>query len=128
MSDENYRQIVLSFHIIDQLQDSRLNRHIESCRRLIADQDLRIACKGNCNDNALPHTAGELERICLIPLCRVRNSNGSINSMALCFAFDFSMDPLKISASEICFPIFMIGFSADRGSWNTSEIRFPLIL
>ena len=76
MSDENYRQIVLSFHIIDQLQDSRLNRHIESCRRLIADQDLRIACKGNCNDNALPHTAGELERICLIPLCRVRNSNG----------------------------------------------------
>ena len=52
----------------------------------------------------------------------------SINSMALCFAFDFSMDPLKISASEICFPIFMIGFSADRGSWNTSEIRFPLIL
>ena len=36
MSDENYRQIVLSFHIIDQLQDSRLNRHIESCRRLIA--------------------------------------------------------------------------------------------
>ena len=24
--------------------------------------------------------------------------------------------------------IFMIGFSADNGSWNTRDIRFPLIL
>ena len=52
----------------------------------------------------------------------------SISSMALSLALLFSMDLLRISASVICFPIFMIGLRAERGSWKTREIFFPLIL
>ena len=52
----------------------------------------------------------------------------SISSMARSLALERSMDLLKINASVICFPIFMMGFKAERGSWNTREIRFPLIL
>ena len=52
----------------------------------------------------------------------------SISSIARFFACSFVMCSFKTRASVICFPIFMMGFSAESGSWKIREISFPRIL
>ena len=83
-----------------------------------------VAGQGNGDDDTLAHTAGELEGILLKPLLRRWGSPPvSISSMARALALLLCQCALlKTRASVICFPIFMIGFSAESGSWKIREI------
>ena len=47
----------------DQLEDLRLDRHIQRRCRLIADQQIRVAGDGHGDHDPLPHAAGQLVRI-----------------------------------------------------------------
>ena len=57
----------------DQLQDARLHGHVERGRRLVGDQQIGIAGERLGDHHALPHAAGELVRIALHDLARVRD-------------------------------------------------------
>ena len=48
----------------------RLDGHIQGGGGLVRNQDAGTARKSNCDDNALFHTAGELVRVVVQPLCR----------------------------------------------------------
>ena len=50
---------------LEQREDLALRRHVERRRRLVGDQDLRIAGQGGGDADALAHAPGQLERIAL---------------------------------------------------------------
>ena len=52
-----------ALHRLEQLQDLSLGRHVECRRRLVGDQELRVACERGGEPDALPHAARELERV-----------------------------------------------------------------
>ena len=51
--------------VLQQLEDLRLDRHVERGRRLVGDQELRLAGQRHRDHRALPHPAGELVRVVL---------------------------------------------------------------
>ena len=53
-------QIVAQLH--EQIEDLRLDGHVEGGHRFIADQEFRIHCERTCNPDALALAAGELMR------------------------------------------------------------------
>ncbi len=75
MCDKNDGEIPLPLHLVNQLQDSCLNRHIQSRCRLVTDQNLRVARKRDGDDDTLAHTSGELKRIRFIPLSCIWNAD-----------------------------------------------------
>ena len=121
MGNEDYGELLFSFDLLDLVQVvSRLDGHVQSRGGLVTDHDPGIAGQGNGNDDTL--SPGELEGILLKPLLRLGIPTISISSIARFFACSFVMCSLKTRASVICFPIFMIGFSAESGSWKIREI------
>ena len=55
-----------SLQLLDQLEDLRLHRHVERGRRLVGDQQLRVADQRHRDHRALAHTAGELVRVVVV--------------------------------------------------------------
>ena len=58
-----------------QLEDLRLDRHVERGRRLVGDQQLRIAGERHRDHHALAHTARELVRVLVDALFGVRDAD-----------------------------------------------------
>ncbi|MNN79906.1 hypothetical protein D3C81_1965910 [compost metagenome] len=65
MGNEDNRGVDFLLNILHQIQDLRLNRHVERSRRLISDQKLRIGCKCHSDNDTLAHPSAELMRILL---------------------------------------------------------------
>ena len=71
--DHDQRRVALGDEGLQDLEDLRLDRHVESGRRLVGDQQLRLAREGDRNHRPLPHPARELVRIVLEALLRARD-------------------------------------------------------
>ena len=69
MGDQNDGGIQLGPKIAQQGKDFRLYRHIQRRCRLVGDQNLRFACKGDGNHHPLTLTTRQLVRIIINP-CR----------------------------------------------------------
>ena len=65
------KSLVQSDH---QVEDLRLDRHVERGRRLVGDQHLGIAGQRDRDHHALAHAAGELMRIGVDPVLGGRNA------------------------------------------------------
>ena len=63
--DEQNGGAVFLTQLVHELQDLRLNGHVERRGRLVRDQQLRTAGQRHGDHDTLPHTAGELVRILL---------------------------------------------------------------
>ena len=50
-------QVQLVHQVINQADDLRLDGHVQRGRRLVTDQDTRVAGQRDGDDHALPHTA-----------------------------------------------------------------------
>ena len=59
--DDGRAQLVSQ--LAHQVENLRLNRHVQRGRRLIGDEQLRIARQRHRNHDPLPHTAAKLVRI-----------------------------------------------------------------
>ena len=68
MRDDQNRRIIFSPQFIHEFDNTGLNRYIQSRRRLIGNQKLRISAKHHTDHNALPHTARNLMWISFHPL------------------------------------------------------------
>jgi hypothetical protein len=73
--DEDHRQLVLAAQPFEQSQDAGLHRHVERCRRLVGDQELRSARQRNRDRNALSHAARELVGVAAKCGVRVRDAH-----------------------------------------------------
>ena len=75
VGDEHDGQVVLCPHLPQQLQNLRLNGHIQRGGGLIAEQNFRVARQRNGNDHPLPHSAGEFVGVLLVPQRGVRDAH-----------------------------------------------------
>ena len=58
-----------------QLEDLSLDGHVECGRRLVGDDERRIAGEADRDHYALAHAAGEMVRILVEPACRIGNAD-----------------------------------------------------
>ena len=61
--------------VAHQVEDPRLDRHVERGRRLVGDQDLRVAGERHRDHHALAHAAGELVRVLVDAPLRRRDAD-----------------------------------------------------
>src|SRR6478672_2806884 len=67
--DEDHRETEAGHEIVEQVEDLRLNGHVERAHRLVRDQELGLDREGAGDRDALALPAGELARIAV---CRRR--------------------------------------------------------
>ena len=72
VGDHDHRGIHFFLHIPDQLQNLRLNGHVQSRGRLVGNDELRIVGQSDGNDDPLAHAAGKFMGILVQPLFRRR--------------------------------------------------------
>ena len=63
VADQHQRVLQLPLEPHQHHQDAALNDHVQSRRRFVRQYYVRGHERRQCNDHALPHSAGELERI-----------------------------------------------------------------
>ena len=61
--DEHHRGAALARQALEQLDDLRLDRHVERGGRLVGDDQARFGAQGERDHHALAHAAGELVRV-----------------------------------------------------------------
>ena len=61
--DQDHRHLELLLQRAEQVEDLRLDGHIQRGCRLVGQQQRRRACQRDRDHHALAHTAGELMRI-----------------------------------------------------------------
>ena len=67
VGDINGGQGVFTHQIADQVQNLRLDGHVQGGGGLVANQDFRVAGYGDSDDHTLAHAAGKLVGILLCP-------------------------------------------------------------
>jgi hypothetical protein len=73
MGDQQDRHAEAFLHLVQQVEDLRLDRHVERGGRFVRDQQLRVAGQRHRDHHALAHAAGELVRIVVHALPRARD-------------------------------------------------------
>ncbi len=68
--DQQHRHAEPFLQVLEQGQDLRLNGDVQGRRRLVGDQQLRLAGQRHGDHHPLPQTAGQLVRIVAEPLLR----------------------------------------------------------
>ena len=71
--DQDHGRVEVVVQAVDQLEDLRLDRHVERRRRLVGDQDVRVARERHRDHRALAHAARELVRVVVDARLRVRD-------------------------------------------------------
>ena len=127
--DQDQRRVALGDELAQQVEDLRLDRDVERGRRLVGDQQLRLAGERHRDHRPLPHPARELVRVVLEP--RLRRSGCRPGRAARRRAWSAvlrSMPKWVSSASRICRPIVSTGFRLVIGSWKIIAISWPRTL
>ena len=73
--DEHHRHVQLLLQRADQLQDFRLDGHVQRGGRLVRNQQRRLARQRHRNHHALAHAARQLVRIAPQHIARFRNAH-----------------------------------------------------
>ena len=73
VGDQDRRHAALASQFHDQFHHRLLGGDVETGGRLVGDQELRAAGERQCNDDALAHASGKLERIGVIAFARPRD-------------------------------------------------------
>ena len=115
--------------LAQQLEDLRLDRHVERGRRLVGDQQLRVARERHRDHHALAHAAGQLVRVVVARAGRPRGCRRARASRPRAPRASFARRPRwSRTASAICSPTVKTGLSEVIGSWKIIEISLPRIL
>ena len=87
MSDVQRGEPKFLLQITDQLQDLSLNGNVQRSRRLVTDQDFRMAGQSDRNDDTLAHATGVLERELIKAVGRVLDTDAlhDFNGLFFCF-------------------------------------------
>jgi hypothetical protein len=75
MRDEDHRHFVLAAKLVEEVEDLGLDRDVERSRRLVGDQETRIARERDRDHHALAHAPGEPVRVVVEALGRPWDSH-----------------------------------------------------
>ena len=126
VGDEDDRGAGLLAQRAHQLEDLRLDRHVERGRRLVGDQQLRLAGQRHRDHHALAHAARELVRIVVEALARATGcAPGAASRSPRLRAFGELSGRWRTMPSTIWSPIVNAGLSEVIGSWKIIAIRSP---
>src|SRR5215470_1766424 len=75
VGDEDQRQVVRALQVAQEIQVLGLDGHVEAGRRLVGDENPRLARDGDRADDALPHAARELMRVLAHAVLGRRDAN-----------------------------------------------------
>ena len=113
----------------EQLEDLGLDRHVERGRRLVGDEQARLAAQRHRDHRALAHAAAELVRVVVDPALRARDADELEQlDRALLGGLARAMPRWVSIASVIWRPIVSTGLRLDSGSWKIIAIRAPRTL
>src|SRR5581483_9932520 len=70
VGDEQIAQRELTLKLLQEVENLRLHREIESARRLVEDDELGREHEGSCDRDALPLTPGKLSRVAILGIRR----------------------------------------------------------
>ena len=73
--DQDQRRVLLGDELAQEVEDLRLDRHVERRRRLVGDQELRLAGQRHRDHRALAHAARELVRVVVQPRRRAGDAD-----------------------------------------------------
>ena len=73
--DQDERRVLLHDELVQELEDLRLDGHVEGGRRLVGDQELRLARERHRDHGALAHAARELVRVVPEPHLRAGDAD-----------------------------------------------------
>ena len=73
--DQDQRRVLLGDELAQQIEDLRLDGDVERSRRLVGDQQLRLAGQRHRDHRALAHAARELVRVVLETGLRARDAD-----------------------------------------------------
>ena len=95
MGDEKHGSVHLPVQVPDQIQNLRLNRHIQCRRGFIGDQDLRLTGQRHGNHHTLTHTSGHLMRILMSSHFRIGDSHCPHHIHSFLHGLFFVHTPMK---------------------------------
>ena len=75
VGDDDHRHVAAALFARQQIEDLRLDRHVERGGRLVGDQQFRFAGQRDRDRDPLPHAAGKLMRVLHQPLLRRGNAD-----------------------------------------------------
>ena len=75
VGDQDDRRPVIALKPLHELEDLCLDRHVEGGRRLVGDQQRRVAREGHRDHDALSHSPRELVRVLVDASGRIRNAH-----------------------------------------------------
>ena len=120
MGNHQHGGIVLLLQFLHQIQHLRLNGYIQSRRRLISNQKIRIAYKCHSNYYTLLHAAGKLMRI----LCRTLSRNANHFQHGLCLIQSLLFINLLIVKLNFLCDLIAYGHNRiQRGHWILENHR-----
>ena len=70
MRDEQQREVKLLLHLLQQVENLSLDRHVQRGRGLVGDEQQRLAGQGNRDEHPLTHASRQLMRIVAQPALR----------------------------------------------------------
>ena len=114
---------------LHQLEDLRLDGHIQRRGRLVGDQQAGVAGQGHGDHGALAHAAGQLVRVLADALLRGGDAHllQHLDGRAPCASF-WSTFWCSMTASVIWLPTVCTGESEVIGSWKIMAISLPRML
>ena len=126
MGDEEDRHLLFPLQFLDQVQDLRLNGHVERRGRLVRNEQLRTARERHGDHDPLEHSARELVRIFAEAALGRRNAD-PVEQADRLGGRASALDRLRwvIKASWICRPIVSTGLRLVMGSWKIIPISLP---
>ena len=120
---------VSSCRLGQQLEDLRLDRHVERRRRLVGDQELGLAGDGHGDHHPLAHAARELVREGVEALFRRRDADHVHQLDRARPAGGLAVEVgVLLEASLIWKPTVKHGLSEDIGSWKIIDMSRPMML
>ena len=116
MGDQHQGHAQTVLHIFQQIQDLRLDSHVEGGGRLVGDQDFRLVGQRHGDHHPLALAAGQLMGIVGEPALGVANADQIEQFDASVRAPPWAQGPCKNKLSPICFSILCSGLSEVIGS------------
>ena len=118
VGDEDQRQAELALQVAQQVQDLRLDRHVERGDRLVGDDHLRLQGERAGDADALPLAAGELVRVAVVVLGVQADGVHQLLDRPLALGRRPCACPWITNGSAMIEPTVLRGFSDEYGSWK----------
>ncbi len=123
--DEEHGHVQALAQLVDQVEDLRLDRHVERRRRLVGDEELRLARERYGDHHALAEPAGKLVGVVVEALGRMGHPDELQDlerAIAGVLLRDLAVEP---NPSAIWRPIVHVGLSDVIGSWKIIATSLP---